>query len=114
MAVTATGFPHLGACMRPNNDKVQPHSRFSRIGMKLDPINTILGNIVGVAKVNLPIRSKGGLIGEVLESGEVNSGSIGQVLSVDAKRPIENWTKGLVFMIWVLMIWVFMLWVFML
>ena len=77
--------------------------------MKLDPINTILGNIVGVAKVNLPIRSKGGLIGEVLESGEVNIGNIGQVLSVDAKRPIENWTKGvgLAFMICVLMIWVF-------
>ena len=100
--------------MRPNNDRVRPNSRFSRLGMKLYPVDTILGNIAGVAQVDFPIRSKGGLIGEVLESGEVNSGSIGQVLSVDAKRPIENWTKGLVFMIWVLMIWVFMLWVFML
>ena len=71
--------------------------------MKLDPINTILGNITGVMKINFPFRSKGVLVGEVLESGEVNTGSIGQVLSVDAKRPIELWTEGvgLRFMIWV-------------
>jgi len=71
--------------------------------MKLDPINTILGNIAGVVEINFPVRSKGGLIGEVLEGGEVNSGSIGQVLTVDTKRPIENWTQGVVglgFMIW--------------
>ena len=77
--------------------------------MKLDPINTILGNIMGVGKVNFPIRSKGGLVGEVLESGEVNSGNIGQVLSIDAKRPIENWTRGVglgcAFMIWVVCWW---------
>ena len=79
--------------------------------MKLDPINTILSNIVGVVEVNIPVRSNGGLIGVVLESGEVNTGSIGQVLSVDAKRPIENWTKGLdlAFMIRVFMIWIFMI-----
>ena len=92
--------------MRPNNDRVRPNSRFSRIAVKLYPINTILGNITGVAKVNFPIRSKGSLIGEVLESGEVNSGSIGQVFSVDTKRPIEKWTQGvgLVLMICVFII----------
>ena len=79
--------------------------------MKLDPINTILGNTVGVVEVNIPVRSNGGLIGVVLESGEVNTRGIGQVLSVDAKRPIENGTKGLglAFMIRVFMIWIFMI-----
>jgi len=97
------GTPKLEACVRPSNDGVQPYSRFPRVGMKLDPINTILGNIVGIEKVNFPpVRSKGVLIGVVLESGEVNARSIDQVLSVDTKRPIENRTKGvgLMFMIW--------------
>ena len=62
--------------------------------MKIDPVNTTLGDVAGVGKVNIPARSKGGLIGEVLKSGEVDAGSVGQVLSVDAKRPIEQWTKG--------------------
>ena len=80
--------------MRPNNDGMKHHSRISCLAMKLDPIHTILGDIAGVGKVNIPIRSKRGLIGEVLKSGEVDTGSVGQVLSVDAKRPIEQWTKG--------------------
>ena len=79
--------------MRPNNDGMRLHSRISCLAMKLDPINTTLGNIAGVGKVNIPARSKRGLIGEVLKSGEVDTGSVGQVLSVDAKRPIEQWTK---------------------
>ena len=87
--------------MRPGNDGMRLHSRFSRLGMKIDPIHTTLGDIAGVGKVNIPARSKGGLIGEVLKSGEVDAGSVGQVLSVDAKRPIEQWTKvaGPAFMI---------------
>ena len=62
--------------------------------MKLDPINTIIGDVAGVGKVNVAVRSNGGLIREVLESGEVNVGDVGPVLSVDAKRPIEQWTRG--------------------
>ena len=80
--------------MRPSSDGVQAHSRFSRLGTKVEPINTILDDITGVVKLNFPFRSKGVLIGEILDSGEVNAGSIGQVFSVDAKRPIEIWTKG--------------------
>ena len=74
--------------------------------MKLDPINTTIGDIAGVSKVNVAVRSRGGLIGEVLESGEVNVGDVDQVLSVNAKRPIEQWTRGvrlafnISFMIW--------------
>jgi len=69
--------------------------------MELDPINTILGNIVRVEKINFPVRSRGLLMGEVLESGEVDGGNIDQVLSVDAKRPIENCTGfGFWFMFW--------------
>jgi hypothetical protein len=66
--------------------------------MKIDPINTTLGNLDVVGKVNFPVRPKGVLIGEVLESGEVNVGNIGQVFSVDSKRPIEK-RVGLGFMI---------------
>ena len=62
--------------------------------MKRDPIHTTLGDTAGVGKVDIPARSKGGLIREVLKSGEVDAGCVGQVLSVDAKRPIEQWTKG--------------------
>ena len=80
--------------MSPNNDGVQLHSLISSLAMKLDPINATLGNIAGVGKVNFPVRPKGVLVGEVLKSGEVDAGSVGQVLSVDAKRPIEQWTKG--------------------
>ena len=75
---------------------MQHHSRISCLAMKLDPIHTTLGDIAGVGKVNhIPVRSNFVLIGEVLKSGEVDAGSVGQVLSVDAKRPIEQWTKGL-------------------
>ena len=93
-AVTATGLSKLSAFMSPNNDRMQLHSLISCLSMKLDPINTTLGDIAGVGKVDLPVRSKCVLIGEVLESGEVNAGSVGQVLSVNAKRSVEQWTKG--------------------
>ena len=101
--VPVTGLLNLGACIRPSDDEMQSHSRICRPGLKIDPINTILGNIVGVGKVNFPIRSKGVLIGEVLERGEINAGCIGQVLTVDAKRPIEIRAKGvgLAFTNWV-------------
>jgi hypothetical protein len=100
---TVTGWLKLGACVRRSNDGVQPHSRICRLGMQVDPIDTILGNTVCIGKVNSSIWSKGVLVGEELERGEVNTGSIGQVLSVDTKRPIEIWTKGvgLAFTNWV-------------
>ena len=62
--------------------------------MKLDPSNTIIGDIASVGKVNVAVWSERGLIGEVLESGEVNIGDVSQVLSVNAKRAIEQWTRG--------------------
>ncbi len=88
--VPVTGLPKLEAWIRPSNDKVPPHLRICCFGLKIDPINTILGNTVGVGKVNFPGRSKGVLIGEELERGEINAGCIGQVLTVDAKRSIET------------------------
>ena len=61
--------------MSPNNDEIQLHSLISCPTMKLDPINTILGDIAGVSKVNnVPVRSKCVPIGEVLKSGEVDAG----------------------------------------
>jgi hypothetical protein len=80
--------------VRPSNDVVQLDSRICRLGMEVDPIDTILGYDRGVVGVNDPVRPECVLIGEELESGETDAGSIGQVLSVDAKRPIKVWTKG--------------------
>ena len=64
--------------------------------MKLDPGNTTIGDIAFVSKVNGAVRSKGDLIGDELESGEVDVGDVGQVFSVNAKRAIEQWTRGVV------------------
>ena len=69
---------------------MQPHLRICCFGLKVDPINTILGNAAGVGKVDFSGCSEGALIGKELEGGEINAGCIGQVLTVDAKRPIES------------------------